>query len=799
MFRRPAKKPKTALSTASTTTRVRKDEDEDEDEEGGLQKRESPVPSSEGTILFRSVMDRRHRRPRPGGRLQFDTAEKKEQSSRTVVVENKDARRRRRQPIASHLSENVDEDWGDHDGGDNKRLKVHDDEDVVVAGESFPESSNADMMNGAQETEANKDSWYGTHAMAQLLEKQRQINRQVVRPPSGEKKLPASFNVPHDVPVNERNEASLPNPLGLADVVLFDSNILTGEQAEQAVSASTGIPLRPQQTDSDDDDDAWRHSTANSGAPTLEEEWQDQVARRAGVATARNGTTRPRDNVTAPGKTPDSLLRNVQATLQVLRQEQHDLSTRRQRRQADLLSAQAELARYQNELAMAGRFVEEYQVLRADLAAWVGAMRQLQAYLTPLLDRLVAVVARRAARDVWRTWQDDAIGAVTLLNLVDHVVGRLVVVSPLENLPTVDEFGRDLKSQQALAREKRLRRHYTVWEEWSSQDHVELSVLPRAEQDQYTLQWQSCQAALEVALESFEPEYLDLAILFGLFQKWRRSNPQEYEESYASLSVADLTGVLIVKELTVALYGEDNSVTSPSWPPPWTVQLRHSVDHRVLSSDGLKQVLEKFVTPLITDLLDHQGFSASSAEQSSRVSKCLRLIQLSFNISEPMEQLLRRLSAYLKDELDAVAMPILVSDARQKVAALSTTSSSAEIKMHQVALWSAADAQLIMVRDLLRNTLVFFAPLLSFDDSFVAYMLEFLSSKFLMFLSSVHGLGPFEDKTLHVTAVFQAVWAPLQETRWLHDDQWMIQAMPLRAAAAVYAASGDPKEPPVVS
>jgi hypothetical protein len=791
MFRRPAKKPKTALSTASTTARVRKDEDEDEDEEGGLQKGESPVPSKEGTILFRSVMDRRHRRPRPGGRLQFGTAEKKEQSSRTVVVENKDARRRRRQPIASHLSE----DWGDHDGGDNKRFKVHDDEDVVVAGESFPESSNADMMNGAQETEANQDSWYGAQAMAQLLEKQRQMNRQVARPPSGEKKLPASSNVPHDVPVNDRNEASLPNPFGPADFLPFDSNILTGEQA---LSASTGIPLRPQQTDSDDDDDAWHHSTANSGAPAPEEEWQDQVARRAGVA-ARNDTTRPSDNVTAPGKTPDSLLRNVQATLQVLRQEQDDLSTRRQRRQADLLSAQAELARYQDELATAGRFVEEYQVLRADLAAWVGAMRQLQAYLTPLLDRLVAVAARRAARDAWRTWQDDAIGAVTLLNLVDHVVGRPIVTSPLENLPTVDEFGRDVKSQQALAREKRLRRHSAVWEEWSPQDHAELSVLPRVEQDQYTLQWQSCQAALEVALESFEPEYLDLGHLFGLFQKWRSSNLQEYEEAYASLSVADLTGVLIVKELTVVLYGEDNSVTCSSWPPPWTVQLQHSVDHRVLSSDGLKQVLEKFVTPLITDLLDHQGFSASSAEQSSRVSKCLRLMQLSFNISEPMEQLLRRLSAYLKDELDAVAMPILVSDARQKVAAVSTTSSSAEIKMHQVALWSAADAQLIMVRNLLRNTLVFFAPLLSFDDSFVAYMLEFLSSKFLMFLSSVHELGPFEDKTLPVTAVFQAVWAPLQETKWLQDDQWTIQAMPLRAAAAVYAASGDPTEPPVVS
>jgi hypothetical protein len=96
-----------------------------------------------------------------------------------------------------------------------------------------------------------------------------------------------------------------------------------------------------------------------------------------------------------------------------------------------------------------------YQVLREDLTSWVGALRELRGKIMPLQEALHKV--ERIGGNWWTEWQDDVVSILCKAGILYHVVGRQPLDEEVPIIMVVDEFGRDVKSQYALQREKRVR------------------------------------------------------------------------------------------------------------------------------------------------------------------------------------------------------------------------------------------------------------------------------------------------------------------------------------------------------
>jgi hypothetical protein len=84
---------------------------------------------------------------------------------------------------------------------------------------------------------------------------------------------------------------------------------------------------------------------------------------------------------------------------------------------------------------------------------------------------------------------------------------------------------------------------------------------------------------------------------------------------------------------------------------------------------------------------------------------------------------------------------------------------------------------------MLINVLTYWVPHLpssNKSDGLKEFLLDFMSSKFLLLLSSQN------ENTQLTTAIFSEVWNVLKKTKWLEKPELMLHAAPLRAAAVAY-------------
>jgi len=295
-------------------------------------------------------------------------------------------------------------------------------------------------------------------------------------------------------------------------------------------------------------------------------------------------------------------------------------------------------------------------------------------------------------------------------------------------------------------------------------------------------------------LNQLDDDYTTVSGLVRVFSEWSRIYPEEYKQCFASLSMADLVGVLIQIDMCsqyhplhwkgsssngnnkeeklqfpwIQYFVDDHSPSSVKSHNAKAVQQRQQLED---SDSPLHWVVEKVLVPAAIDLLDGNAYSLASRKQSqSFAAFCSELCRLRPE-ARCIARLKVRLAQYVRQFLEDMAIPIVKTDCTSEKG-----SDVAEAVMY------ATNGQVYRLGKLLVNMLRYWVPVL---PSLKEFLLEYLSSHFLFLLSSLQAIGASDVGT----QVFGQVWIALKETKWLDQPDLMLQAAPIRAAAGAYGQS----------
>lgn len=646
-----------------------------------------------------------------------------------------------------------------------------------------------------------------------------------------------------EVPVEARNDDSgVGGEDEEPDEIVMESPILTGDEALQFQQEDEGaggggggimganvLPTMQQVHLHPDTEDFESGDIPNA--------WEEQVARRAGVTAAATPnqptsyrTTGPLDPNTTGGAaatssrylSTDQLRSQVSATLTQLELQQNDLQRTLARRQVERdRTQQDQIDRHQHYVQQSGEAVEYYQILRHRFANWVGALRQLQSKVTPILHAMHELEAQvGVAHPLQREWENDMISVLYQHHRLEQVLGRqpdASIYDPLVNT-VVDEFGRDVKSQFVMHREKRLNRRQRIREQRKARcidamaENGSAAVVPTGtttatsalttltpcgwrgdesdawlsedEQESFRERHDALQQALQLALDELDEEYTRLHNLIIVFEDWKDKYPEDYRECYASLSLADLSSVLIQAEMCSLNDPWDQSTGHNEGM--WISMVHSAKESGVLDEPGVERIFERAILPVISDLLDRDAYNVMSTRQT----KCFCQFWKHMQRVAPrhnqvvMTKLSNRLVDYLWANLEKISLPIVTRTARSDQLVMDD-----EL---QEALDGATIGQMHRIKKIIVNILTLWAPVLLHSgqiypgtDRLIQIVLDFCSGKFLFLLSSLQGF-PQPRFAPSTADVFKAVWNALSTLGWLEQPQWMLQAAPLRAAAGVY-------------
>ena len=559
-------------------------------------------------------------------------------------------------------------------------------------------------------------------------------------------------------PLSEPTDEPMAPPLPSYIPLSHEHTILTGDDALEYEKKQESAPL---------------HSTTEDTILHAEEAeesslWEAQVANRAGVRTATKPSTVPTTSSTSLTKLRDQ----VNSTISQLKLQTEDVQSAYARRQAEITQTQEELTRQESELEQAGKALEFYQVVREELASWVGALRELRTKVVPLQEALHKV--ERVGGNRWSEWQDDMVSILREAGILDRVLGRQPLEEQVPTTTIVDEFGRDVKSQYALQRDKRIRHRRSIRSQRSVRDDDSDALISDGEQAETVERRGALREALKVATEGVEEEYTELSNLIRIFATWARTYPEEYKQCFASLSLADLASILVQVDLCSAHHPLHWQDTKESSELPWIEDLKTIPTGDITEEEDTPtyRMVDKVLIPAFLELLDEGAYDISSSKQTRSLAAFYWRICNIFPSENPMTlQLKGRVVKYLQDGLDNIAIPILTAGARDH-------SISDDV---QEAIHYATSGQVYRIQKFVCN--VTHWRILDVAEP----MLDFVSSKYLFLLSSLQAQGCTDI----ASQGFRGIWDALQPTTWLARPELMLQAAPIRAAAAVYDISAN--------
>ena len=283
--------------------------------------------------------------------------------------------------------------------------------------------------------------------------------------------------------------------------------------------------------------------------------WQDQIARRAGVQTQSNTSTKTKTTTRIHVDVPSlqKLKEQLRSTVSNLQTLQGDLDSSIMRRQADLEQTKSDKTRYEQSLKETGTACDYYQTLRNTITIWVGAFRELDKRLRPILEALTQLILEKLERTKadWIDYQNDVVSILRQQDMLEQVIGRQPPLPPIDATSiTVDEFGRDLQSQFLRDREKRCRTRMEALNANSDKNSLVtfLSTQEHSNKEETLQRYSVLQQALRVAIDELESDYVSMLNLLEIFQKWKTAYPEEYRQCYAALSLGDLASILIKME-----------------------------------------------------------------------------------------------------------------------------------------------------------------------------------------------------------------------------------------------------------
>ena len=582
-------------------------------------------------------------------------------------------------------------------------------------------------------------SLYGRDALDKLKSEQRYKQHEAVEAAHDDSSPPETTD-------GTAPSSALPSYIPLSD----SHTIPTEDEATEYEEKQESAPLQTMMED-----------TVLDAEEAEESAWEAQVASRAGVRTSTLPTQRSEIRSTA---NLTKLRDQLTSTISQLKLQVDDIQNACARRQVEVTHTQEELSRQETELQQAGTALEYYQVLREDLTSWVGALRELRGKVLPLQEALHKV--ERIGGNRWTEWQDDVVSILREAGILDRVVGRQPLDEKISISAIVDEFGRDVKSQYVLQREKRVRHRRAIRKQRIVCDEDSDALLSDGEQMELRERRNALREALSVAMEEVDEEYTKLSNLIRIFAKWASTYPEEYRQCFASLSLADLASILVQVDLCSAHHPLHWHVDSELLPWLGDLQTIPVGDEEV--DTPCYRMVDKVLIPIFMDLLDEGAYRIiSTKETRSLASFYWRICNLFPKGNSMTLQLKARITKYLREGLDNIAIPILKSGAKDQ-------SHSDDVRE---AIEYATFKQVRRIQKFVCNLISFWKL-----DSTVEPVLDFLSSKFLFLLSSLQAQGC----TAVASESFGPVWDALKETDWLERREFMLRAAPIRAAAAVY-------------
>jgi len=595
---------------------------------------------------------------------------------------------------------------------------------------------------------------YGKDALNKLKSQQKYKPREEKGTHDAMEETSASTSMPPPVvePHNDSSYTALPSFIPLSSKQ--EHVILTGDEALEYETIQQSAPLHTTTEDMVLDAEQAEESSA----------WEAQVASRAGIRT----TTRPRMPTTETSSISSltKLRDQVKSALTQLEHQTEDVQNASARREVEVTQVREELTRQEAELEQAGSALEYYQVLREQLASWVGALRELRTKVMPLQEALHKV--ERLGGNRWTDWQDDVVSILHEANLLDRVLGRQPSQEDTQVTTVVDEFGRDVKSQYVLQRDKRVKQRRAIRRQRTVRDDDSDALLSDGEQVEMKTRRDALREALSVAMEDVDEEFTKLSNLIAIFAKWANTYPEEYRQCFASMSLADLASVLVQADLCSAHH--PLRWQNATEELPWLKDLKTiPVDDATEEQDTPScRMADKVLIPILLEVLDEGAYHILSTKESRSLAAFYWRICRMFPKDNPLTLLLRgRIVKYLKGGLDNIAIPIIKRDAKNQ-------SPSEDV---QEAVTYATSGQVRRIEKLLCNILAYWKL-----ESMAEPVLDFIVSKYLFLLSSLQAQGMSEI----APESFARVWKGLQATGWLERPEFMLQAAPIRAAARVY-------------
>lgn len=550
--------------------------------------------------------------------------------------------------------------------------------------------------------------------------------------------------------------------------------------------------------------------------------WEAQISRRAGIQQSKhsNAGSGARDSSSKETHTANSsavslskLREQIQCTISQLETQHHDVDRACDRRRIELTQTQAELQRQEKELKESGKAVDDYQQLREELTFWTGALRDLKSKVDPIQEAFLDLDVDIAGIAEWQNWEDDMCAVLHQAGLLDQVMGRQPPDFVFEDATTVvDEFGRDVKSQHAMGREKRTKLRLEKQAQRKGQLNGDESDALVGEDEIGAFQERraALAKAFEVALGELDDEYTQLPKLVAIFQRWRASYSEDYKQCFANMSLGDLASVLIAADLCTAQ--ESTSHTARGWLDglsnsienennevtfEWAAKLAFSLHQSpskltevaiIPEEEVTDRIVEKCFVPVITSIIEKSSYNLVSTKQTRSVSSLLAQLKKmkSSKSHSGLKELENKIVGFITRSLDNIAIAILKDNA---AGSLEQDEIDKEGRLKKTELRDvmrdATEGQVLRLSKMLANVLTYWAPPLQAQPNgsgIEDFLLHFLSSKFLFLLSSLRG------RSECTSSAFSQVWIALQKTTWLDQPDRVLQTAPLRAAAIAFQA-----------
>jgi hypothetical protein len=572
------------------------------------------------------------------------------------------------------------------------------------------------------------------------------------------------------------------------------SSDVTADSFETSINADNLVngSMKLQNDDNEDDDQIMVDNDDDN------DDWEAEVSRRAGVRVRQSNSNRLSSTLIDDRyesnsqkrftNTSTSSLSEIRAAISKsiddLESERNGLESIVLRRTHDIKQAQLEVEKQENELKQNGTALEFYQNWRGRMIAWVGAIREIQEKVKVILFSLHTLEADRVALDRWQDWENDIIAVLYQHKLLDRVLGRQPPdIIYHDVMTTIDEFGRDVKSQHVLQREQRRRKQQRILRNRTRKQFNKFEDMNEVvsmtedtfgtqsdgfvsddEEDTFRARHNALMKALALVIDGIDEEYTVLHNLFALFEEWYKVYPDEYNQCYANLSLADLASVLIQFELCSMNDPWDES--GGYHEGRWMTSVRVACDNGIINDASIERIFERSVIPSIVEIFETKAFNIASRKQMKSFHTFIHRVEKVFPATamKIISQLQPHMLLYLQEQLDTVAMPILIDivsgDTQPTAIDRIWKRNDADSDELQDAIIGSTDVQFRRLNKILLNLLRYWAPHwqqhqkqekiseLSQDtydfekasSSFVECMIRFIIDKYLVLLSSIRSI-----------------------------------------------------------